>query len=403
MDKIGIELEEAQALIRHHISPVTDTEVTGVLHAAGRILAEDIYAAVDQPPFPRSPLDGYAFRSRDVADASEEAPVVLQVAARVCAGEWCGRMVGAGEVVRIMTGAPMPEGADCVIRQEEVERRGEQILVPHPMKEYENYCFQGEDVKAGTLLVERGSTLGYIEQGILAAGGYDQVTVYRKPRIALFDTGDELVQAGEPLRPGKIYDANLQLLYGRLEELGYRPVTAKALGDDVDAVAEAIRQAAAQADLVITTGGVSVGEKDIFHQVLPCLGAERLFWRIRMKPGTPALFALSDGTPMIHLSGNPFAALATFELLAKTALERLSGDRRLQEKRTRAILANSFRKTGRRRFLRGRLEDGMVTLPPTGMHASGVLSSMRGCNCLVDVPSSEKPLAAGDPVEVILL
>ncbi len=403
MDKIGIELEEAQALIRQHISPVTDTETVSVLHAAGRILAEDIYAVVDQPPFPRSPLDGYAFRSRDVAAASEDAPVILQVTARVCAGEWCDKVVGPGTAVRIMTGAPMPEGTDCVIRQEEVERSGEQIRVSHPMREYENYCFQGENVKAGTLLVGRGITLSYIEQGILASGGYDKVTVYRKVRIALFDTGDELIQPGEPLLPGKIYDANLQLLYGRLEELGYQPVMAGTMGDDTDSVAEAIRQAASQVDLVITTGGVSVGEKDIFHQVLPRLGAERLFWRIRIKPGTPAMFALYEGIPMIHLSGNPFAALATFELLAKTALERLSGDSRLREKRTKAVLANGFKKAGRRRFLRGHLENGVVSLPPTGMHASGVLFSMRGCNCLVDVPSSKEPLAPGDQVEVILL
>jgi len=403
MDKIGIELEEAQSIIRRNVLPVTDIETVEVLHAGGRILAEDVYAVVDQPPFPRSPLDGYAFCSRDVADASEEAPAALLVKARVCAGEWYSQAVERGEAVRIMTGAPMPEGTDCVIRQEEVKRDGDLVLIPHPMKAYENYCFQGEDVKAGTLLVEHGSRLNYIEQGILAAAGYDRVSVYRHPRVALFDTGDELVQAGEPLRPGKIYDANLQLLYGRLEELGFRPVIAGALGDDPEEVAKAIRQAAPQVDLVITTGGVSVGEKDIFHQVLPILGAERLFWRIHIKPGTPAMFALFQEVPMIHLSGNPFAALATFELLAKPALAELTGDWHLRERREKAVLATGFKKAGRRRFLRGHLENGKVTLPPTGMHASGVLSSMRGCNCLVDVPPASKPLEAGDPVDVILL
>ena len=175
------------------------------------------------------------------------------------------------------------------------------------------------------------------------------------------------------------------------------------VGDDPEAVAREIEEVIDQVDLIITTGGVSVGDKDIFHQVLPLLGAERLFWRVKMKPGTPAMFALFRGKPMIHLSGNPFAAAATLELLVRPALFKLTGDSCLAQKRVKAVLGSSFKKSGGRRFVRGCLENGTVTLPPMEKHASGMLFSMKDCNCLVDFPPSKTPMKAGDIVDVVLL
>lgn len=413
MERIGIELEEAVNLIEQNIFPVRETEAVDVEAAEGRILAEDVYAVIDQPPFPRAPLDGFAFRSCDVKDADEHTPVVLEVNQIVYAGDWWKMPVGPGKAARIMTGAPIPEGADCVIRQEETswpEDRdnagdciGYRVRIPHPMKAYENYCFQGEDVKKGALLLEKGSRIGYVEQGILASAGCRKALVYRKPRIALFATGDELWNSSEPLPPGKIYDANLHLMSGRLGEFGYKPAAAKMLGDDPAYAAEEISRVLQEADLVVTCGGVSVGDKDIFHQVLPLLGAERIFWRVLLKPGTPAMFAVCRQTPMIHLSGNPFAALATFELLVRPALYKLTGDERFRMKCVQAVIAEDFLKTGGRRMLRARLEDGKVHIPPTGQHSSGMLHSMRGCNCLIDLPPSEEPVKAGQIVKVRLL
>lgn len=405
MDKTGIELEEAVEIIVRNIEPVTDTEEVALPKAMGRIGARAVYSGTDNPPFARSPLDGYAFSSQDVKEASEKNPVRLLVAGTVCAGEWRKEKLEPGQAVGIMTGAAIPEGADCVIRQEDVILSGKPgyIEIPHTMKKYENYCFQGEDLKKGDLLVEQGRHIGWVEQGILASAGICQVQVYRSPRIALYVTGDELCLPGQKLLPGKIYDSNCWLLSGRMRELGYPPVTAKLLPDEPEAVAEEIQQTIGKVDLVVTTGGVSVGAKDIFHQVLPLLGAKRMFWRVRMKPGTPAMFALFQDTPMIHLSGNPFAAAATFELLAVPAIEKLTGDGRLRKKRIRAVLGTDFAKSGGRRFLRGRVENGQVILPPVGKHASGMLSSMAGCNCLVEIPPSEKPALAGQPVNVILL
>ena len=406
MERTGIELEEAVELITAQIHRITDTETVSLPEAAGRVLAEDCYSEMDNPPFDRSPLDGYAFCSRDVAEAGEGSPVKLMVTEVLYAGSWYRGAVEQGQAVRIMTGAPVPPGADCVIRQEEVrteEGSPGHVFIPHPMKAFENYCFQGEDIKKGTRILEKGTFIGCLEQGILASVGITRVPVYRKPRIAFYVAGDELCQAGEKLAPGKIYDANCWILSGRLRDLGYAPWVSRMMGDDPEAVAAEIREVIDQADLIVTTGGVSVGDKDIFHQVLPLLGAERLFWRVKMKPGTPAMFAVFRGKPMIHLSGNPFAAAATLELLVRPALKCLTGDENLSLRRVKAVLAAPFKRSGGRRFVRGRLEDGIVTLPPAEKHASGMLFSMRGCNCLAEIPASQVPMEAGEKVDVILL
>lgn len=406
MERIGIELEEAVKTITEWVKPIEDTQEVGLAEAAGRVAAKTYVSQIDNPPFDRSPLDGYAFRSQDVAEAAPDAPARLQVIGTLYAGDWYGRPIGKGQAVRIMTGAPIPPEADCVIRQEDVSViPGEPgaVLIPRPLKRHENYCFRGEDAPKGALLLEKGDAIGYIEQGILASAGISRVEVYRKPRIAFFVAGDELCPPGEALKPGKIYDANYWLLAGRMGELGIGPVIGKMAGDKPEALAEEIRRSIGQVDMVITTGGVSVGAKDIFHQVLPLLGARRLFWRVSMKPGTPAMFAIFEGKPMLHLSGNPFAAAATFELLALPALEKMTRDSRLARKRVQAVLACDFKKSGGRRFLRGRLENGAVSIPAEEKHASGILSSMKGCNCLVELPPSKEPVKAGTQVEVVLL
>lgn len=404
MERIGVELEEAVEIITEHTGFLEAAEEIDLGEALGRVAAEPYKSHMDNPPFDRSPLDGYAFRSQDVREAGNPCPIGLTVTQVLYAGGWYDREVGPLEAARIMTGAPIPPGADCVIRQEEVSfRAGEKdtLWIPRPMKPYENYCFQGEDSKKGTLLLEKGEAIGYVEQGILASAGINRVKVYRKPRIAFFVAGDELCPPGQPLKPGKIYDSNYWLLSGRMKALGYPPAVSGMAGDQPEEIAGEICRIIDQTDLVITTGGVSVGEKDIFHQVLPLLGAQRLFWRVKMKPGTPAMFALYKGKPMIHLSGNPFAAAATFELLAVPALKKLTAAPHLTQRRQKAVLTQDFEKAGGRRFVRGYVEDGKVTLPPAASHASGMLFSMKGCNCLADLPPSETPIKAGQEVEVI--
>ncbi len=408
MEQIGIELEQAVEIILNSVDEMERTQLIFTKEANGRILAEEIYAPFDNPPFHRSPLDGFALRSEDLTGASKAAPKSIQVIDTVYAGGYCNKTVKQGEAVRIMTGAPIPDGADCVIRLEDIEEVPSDektcILVDKELKHNENFCFKGEDVKKDTLLLQKGVKLTYIEQGILSSLGFDQIKVYDKLRAAVFATGDELVPPGIELTPGKIYDSNLLMIYARLCEFGITPIIAKHVSDDPVKVAEAIKMSCKSVDFVVTTGGVSVGDKDIFHEVLPILGAKRLFWKVNLKPGTPAMFAIYEGKPMFHLSGNPFAAATTFELLVRPYIAKAGMDESLYTKRKKVILEDDFIKISKgRRFIRGKAEDGKVSVPPAAKHSSGMLASMAGCNCLIDIPAGSDELHKGDEVEILLL
>lgn len=405
MERIGIELEEAVKLILDATKNGTGTKRILVSEAGGRTLAEAFYAPMDNPPFDRSPLDGYALRSQDTKGASPEHPAVLTVVDTVYAGGWCTLTLKGGQAVCLTTGAPIAEGADCIIRQEDVKRDENGMLeVYQELMPYENYCFAGEDVKKGTLLIEKGTRITYVEQAILASMGIEEIAVFQKPRAALLVTGDELIMPGQKLVQGKIYDSNLQMIFGRMQEMGITPVVAKQAGDSAEEVAQEILGLLPQVDAVITTGGVSVGAKDIFHQVLPLIKADRLFWRVKLKPGTPAMFAVCQGVPLLHLSGNPFAAITTFELLARPMLEKLNGNSRQGLERVQAVLDGEFEKSSMgRRFLRGTLIGQAVMIPPTGKHSSGMISSMSGCNCLIDIPAGSEKLVQGSQVEVLKL
>lgn len=398
-----IELEQAIEILLAHTVPVSDTEEVPLLDAMGRVAAEELRAGFDNPPFDRSPLDGYTFAASSTRTATAERPVALRVIAEECAGDFFAGQVGAGECVRIMTGGAIPKGCDCVVRQEDVREDGDTILVPFTSEPYENYCYAGEDIKQGTVLIRRGQRITAAHLAVLASEGYGAVRVYRRVRVAVASTGDELLQPGEPLRPGKIYNSNLYLLAGRLKELGAEVTFLGAVPDDVEQAAEVIASHADTVDVFLTSGGVSVGKKDIMHGVVPALGAERLFWRVCMKPGAPAIAYTRGKMLGLALSGNPFAAFATFELMAKPALLHLAGQTDVLPARRRGVLADAFPKACLgRRFLRARIEaDGRVSLPD--QHESGSLFSAAGCDAFVDVPAGTEPLAAGTEVEVVIL
>ena len=398
-----IELEQAIEILLAHTVPVSDTEEVPLLDAMGRVAAEELRAGFDNPPFDRSPLDGYTFAASSTRTATAERPVALRVIAEECAGDFFAGQVGAGECVRIMTGGAIPKGCDCVVRQEDVREDGDTILVPFTSEPYENYCYAGEDIKQGTVLIRRGQRITAAHLAVLASEGYGAVRVYRRVRVAVASTGDELLQPGEPLRPGKIYNSNLYLLAGRLKELGAEVTFLGAVPDDVEQAAEVIASHADTVDVFLTSGGVSVGKKDIMHGVVPALGAERLFWRVCMKPGAPAIAYTRGKMLGLALSGNPFAAFATFELMAKPALLHLAGQTDVLPARRRGVLADAFPKACLgRRFLRARMEaDGRVSLPD--QHESGSLFSAAGCDAFVDVPAGTEPLAAGTEVEVVIL
>lgn len=399
----SIPLEEAQSIILNNIVPLSEFEAVNISDSLGRIAFEDIFSQINQPPFNRSPLDGYAFNSRDTKGASAQNPVTLTVTQLIYAGASPGESIKSGEAVRLMTGSAIPDGADCVIRQEETAHEENTVIVRREMKPYENFCFAGEDIKKGAILLSKGTRLGYAHAGVLAAQGIDNIKTYRKPIVGLITTGDEISPAGEPLLPGKIYDSNQALLSLRIKELGAIPLSAPPQGDSLDALCRAIDALLDECDIAVTTGGVSVGERDFMPYAAQKLGAELLFHGLNMKPGSPALAMKTRGKVIIALSGNPFAAAATFEVLARPAIDKLHGRTDFMPMRATGITKSGFTKSSpSRRLIRAAIVGQDVYIPADG-HSSGVLSTLTGCNCIADIPAGSPPIEAGERIEVILL
>lgn len=403
----GISVERAIELIEQYTAPVENCLLRAT-KAQGRVLAQDIHAPMNQPPWPRSPLDGYAFRASDSVGASEQSPVSLTVAETLYAGSWTERVIQPGEAVRLMTGAPIPKGCDCVIRQEDTDCGTDTVCIHQELKPFENYVPAGGDFRSGDLLLPAGTRLSGNALGVLAAAGLYReeimLPVYRRVRCALICTGDELVANDTRLLPpGKIYSSNAAVIASRLQYLGVEITTLLPnFSDSADALADAIYDAAESADVIITTGGVSVGAKDILHETLPLLFADQIFWKVRLKPGSPIMFSLYRQRPLLCLSGNPFAAGATFELFARPMLAKLCGCADLKMRAAEAVLAEPFAKTGRgRRFVRASLQDGRVVIPQG--HSSGQLASAVGADCLAEIPPCDEPLAAESRVKVWLL
>ena len=395
-----VSLEEALERIRQAVKPL-ETVWCSLDEAHGAVLAEAVTAAQDQPPFPRSPLDGYALKGEETAGATRERPAVFSVVGKICAGDRADEKIEAGEVVRIMTGAQIPEGANAVVRQENTDLGGTVVSIWKGVKPYENYCFQGEDYRAGDVLLKEGTKLDYIALGILASCGKAQVKVRRKPRISLITTGNELIAPGETLTKGKIYNTNLYLIQARLQEWGVA-CRAVSMEDEAEPVEKTILSELEWADGVITTGGVSVGEKDIFNEVLPAI-SDRILWEgLAMKPGSPSKCAMVHGKPVLALSGNPFAAAAVLELAGRVMIGALLGSEWLECQRVHGRLVNLFpKRSSQRRLIRGRLEQGDVWIPDT--HGSGQIRSFLWCNCMVDIPGGTGELGAGAEVAVWLL
>ena len=403
----GISVERAIELIEANVRPVEAGHIRAT-RAQGRVLSENICAPMNQPPWPRSPLDGYAFHAADSQGASKESPVTLRVVETLYAGSWTEREVQPGEAVRLMTGAPIPAGCDCVIRQEDTDGGEETVQICQMLQPFENYCAAGCDFKAGDLLLPAGTCLTGNALGVLASAGLFReeimLPVYHKVRCAVICTGDELVPNDtRPLPPGKIYSSNAAVLASRLSELGVELTSLLPLfSDSADALADAIYEAAENADVIITTGGVSVGAKDILHETLPLLFADRIFWQVKLKPGSPVMFSLYRERPLLSLSGNPFAASATFELFARPLLAKLSGCADLNPVVTEGVLAEDFPKPGKgRRFVRAVFQNGVVTIPQG--HSSGQLASAVGTNCLAEIPPISEPMPKESRVKVWLL
>lgn len=396
-----ITLEEAVKLICEHAHKCTETEVVEVKKAGGFLLAEDIFAGIDNPPFPRTPVDGYAVRAEDLKGAGKDTPVTLKVVGCIYAGQdGQAQKIGPGEAMRIMTGGPFPKGSDTAVKQEDTDYGEELVSIYKEQKPFDNYCYQGEDYQKDSLLLKKGDLITFAEQGILAATGRTSVKVYKKPRICLITTGDEVCAPGTPLLPGKIYDSNGMMIASRLCELGVEPVSVKHIADSEEEMAKELKKACEDADVVITTGGVSVGEKDILHNALKIAGAEKIFWKVSIQPGTPSIFSICEDTLIISLSGNPFGAMANLELLVRPLLLKMTGDKRFLMEKREGILKETFSKKSKgRRFVRAVYKDGEVSFPK-GIYSSGAIGTLRGCNCFLDIPAGTPPMEIGTKVTI---
>ena len=396
-------VEQALEALLGHAEAIEETEYVTLFQARGRVLAEDMKAGFDNPPFDRSPIDGYACKAEDLTDASKEHPVQLKVLEEIDAGQYSRITVEKGQAVRIMTGAAIPRGCDCCVRQEDTDYGEDVVRIYSPVKQWQNYCYQGEDFKNGTVLLTKGTKIGFIEAGILASMGKTKILVYRRAKVAILTTGDEVIEPGKPLIPGKIYDCNQSLLAARIEEFGADLVEVTSIEDRPQAMTEAIWRIAPSVDLIVTTGAVSVGKKDIMHEALEKAEAKRIFWHIQMKPGMPTLFSMYQDTPVISLSGNPFGVAVSIDLLLRPVLHKMTQDEALKTVRKKCLLKNEFSKTIRgRRYVRA-MTDGETVTIPTGLHSNGVLSSMAGCNCLIEMQEGQTGTRAGEMAEVILL
>ncbi|GAA0825939.1 molybdopterin molybdotransferase MoeA [Clostridium tertium] len=400
--KSFISLEEAIEILNNNVNNL-DIEEVDLIDGLNRVISENIYAQINNPPFNKSAMDGYAIISNNTELSNRK----FKVIDKVYAGGVCSSAVNEDTAVRIMTGAPIPKGANAVIKQEDVTLEDDFIILKKNIKENENICIKGEDISKGSLLLKSSKKLDYADIGILASSGINKMKVYKKPKIAFISTGDEVVDIGLALGEGKIYNSNKYSILSRIKELGYEAKYIAHINDNFHEIGSYIEEISNEVDLIITTGGVSVGEKDLLKDAIDTTSGEKLFWKITIKPGSAVLCSRVNKSIVISLSGNPTAALTTFELLVKPTLEKLSGYQEIKINREKAILSKDIKKKSpQRRFIRGYVEVNNckqyvhITQTKSG---NGILSSAINSNCIIEIETNNDGKNQGDLVDIIKL
>lgn len=393
---LSVEAALEQVLSRVRPLPTERVDVVGAL---GRVLAEPVRSTRLIPPWPNSSMDGYAVRAADA-----RAGATLRVVGRVAAGALPDRSVGAGEAMRIFTGAPLPAGADAVIPQEDVDALDSRVTLRSGTEPGAYVRPAGEDVKVGDVVLEPGVGIGPAEVGLLATLGYTQISVARRPRVAILSTGSELADLGTEPGPAQIPNANTYSLMAQVTEAGGIPLNLGVAPDRLDVIGERIRRGR-EADMLVSSAGVSVGDLDLVREALVQAGAELHLWKVNMRPGKPITFGSLDGRPVFGLPGNPVSAMVTFELFVRPALLAMQGRRRASRMRIRAAAAEPITNRGSRRgYLRVALtrREGGWLARLTGDQGSGILRSMVAADGLAVVEPDTK-IDAGRDVEIIVL
>ena len=402
-DPDALPVDKAREVILSFLAPITANERVAVRASLGRVLGEDVVSTVNVPAHDNSAMDGWAVRGADLDPGRE---TVLRELGTAFAGRVFEGRVGARECVRVMTGAVMPPGTDTVVIQEVVRTEGDRVVVPPGQKTGQNTRLAGEDLALGRVVLRAGQPLRPAELGLLASLGLAEVTVRRRPRVAFFSTGDELASVGTALKEGEVYDSNRYTIYGMLSRLGVDVIDMGVVRDDPAVLERAFRQAAATADAIVSSGGVSVGEADFTRELLARLG-EVLFWKIAMRPGRPMAFGRIGEAYFFGLPGNPVAVMVTFYEFVRDALLALAGrtdDFALPMVRVPSTTALR-KKPGRTEYQRGilsRAADGHWQVGITGTQGSGVLRSMSEANCFIVLEHGRGDVKAGDLVSVQL-
>lgn len=401
----NIKADQAVSLLTA-LDVMLETEQVALIDAQDRILAADICAVLSVPPFDRSPFDGYAFRGEDTAGASKEHPVTLRITEELPAGKAPTMEIMAGYAAKILTGAPIPEGANATIKYENTEFTSTEVKIFESIRPNSDIVRAGDDTAVGTLIAKAGSPVTAPLLGVLASQGIHRVTVYKKPVITIINTGSELVEVGAPLPAAMIYNSNVYTLSGYLRDMGTVPQNAGVAKDDPDEIANKIGAALQTADMVMTTGGASVGDYDWAVTSAQKLGAEVLFWKVDMKPGGSLMAAVKDGKLILSLSGNPGAAILGLLRIAYPYIKKLCGRTELKPELVSVCLKEPLKKSSPKlRLLRGRLEieDGKAFFVENEGQGNGAVASLVDCDLLGEIEAGSPPLPAGTIIKAYRL
>ena len=398
-----ISLEEAQDILSKIPKPIGTTYVH-LTKAYNRVISEDIITDENLPPFDRSPYDGYAFLAADTIGAIKDNPVVLKITEEIPAGHFPSHAILSGETAKILTGAPIPLGADTVVKYENVVRQGEFISIFKPQSSGDNIVYKGEDLKSGEIIAKRGTPVSPPIIGLLASVGKTNIPVYQIPKVAIVSTGDELLDVEQKLKPGMIRNSSKHTIQAYLQKSGVEAFYAGTAPDKVEETAELIKEALRRSDVVITTGGVSVGDYDIIRFAVELIGAKILFWKVAIRPGGAVLAAVLDGKLILGLSGNPAAALLALHLLALPYLRILSGQTsKIQAgDKIDVYLLEEFKKPSPvRRFIWGKLiiSNGQAYFSNTGRQGNAILHTLCNANLLGEIPAGSPPLEKGTMIK----
>jgi molybdenum cofactor synthesis domain-containing protein len=400
--------DEAQKAIESHFKPAALGEEEVVLFEAyNRVLSEDVVSTLDIPPFNRSIVDGYAVKAEDTFEADENKPATLRVSGVVSVGEQPQVKVGKGEAAEIVTGAPIPEGADAVVMVEDTEREDDESRVFSPVTPNENIMKRGSDIKKGEVVLKKGQALGSSEIGVLAALGLTKIKVSRIPIVAVLSTGGEVTEPGKPLPQGKIYDINAYSISTAVVESGAKPVYFGVVPDDKAALSKALKTALASSDMVITSGGVSVGTRDYTPQIVDSLGKPGIVvYGIAVKPGKPTVVGFVGDKTLFSLPGHPTSALLIFYLLARPLIQQLAGRPVTAMKTVRAVAGSRmFSAKGRRTFVMVKLmfdKSCRLIAGPVETGASGAITTLAKADGFVEIPENEQFVDADEEVAVAL-